>query len=109
MPGGVAALLLMCLCRMLIADADHDNKIVENVLALQRQCRAGMAELEAELADAAAAGGDAEAAAAIWAEKLVGAERENRRLLEQLDSVHFMLQAQEVKLGPACVLVGFVH
>jgi hypothetical protein len=81
---------------MLIADADHDNKIVENVLLLQRQCRAGVAELEAELAGAAAAGGDAEAAAAIWAERLIDAERENRKLLEQLDSVHMLLQAQEV-------------
>jgi hypothetical protein len=35
--------------RMLIADADHDNKIVDNVLALQRRCRAGLADLEALL------------------------------------------------------------
>ena len=87
---------------MLIADADHDNKIVENVLALQRQCRAGLAELEAELADAAAAGGDTEAAAAVWAEKLVDAERENQRMLEQLNSVLSMLQAQEVLLPCVC-------
>jgi hypothetical protein len=92
------ALWSMWLCRMLIADADHDNKMVENVLALQRQCRAGMAELEAELADAAEAGGGAEAAAAIWAGKLVEAERENQKLLEQLNSVLSLLQAQEVLL-----------
>jgi hypothetical protein len=81
---------------MLIADADHDNKIVENVLSLQRQCRTGLAELEAELESADSVGGDTGAAAAIWAERLVDVERENRRLLDQLDSVHLLVQAQEV-------------
>ncbi len=74
-----------------MADADHDNKIVENVLDLQRQCRLRLGELESALR-----GIDDDGIGSAASARLLAKEQENRSLLEQLRHSNRMLQ---VKIG----------
>lgn len=80
---------------MLIADADHDNKIVDNVLALQRRCRAGLADLEARLAELDSV---VPATAGATAARLEAAEMEIRSLEERLQEAQVDLRFQKVTM-----------
>ena len=85
---------------MLIADADHDNKIVENVLALQRRCRVGLADLESVLARID--GGGADPATEGLERRIQETEREMQNLLEQLEDAQAALQKREVSAFAHC-------